>query len=155
MPYRKVNFFEPLPATAAFLAIELELTQILQNRGFQSAIKPDVFVDITQHMCITSDKSAEWLLSIIPEMQARASLPSEDTFTQALQVRNLFVALAREMIYDKRWVNQLNGLKPLWTKEHAVIQMSSHNQQSSDGSLPMILKVFFDPDGLLNDLSCK
>jgi len=155
LPYRKVKFFEPLPATAAFLAIEPELTQILQDRGFQSAIKPDVVVDITQHMCRTSAKSAEWLVSMIPEMQAWASLPSADAFAQALHVRNLFVALAREMIYDKGFANQLNGLKPLWTKEHAVIQMSSHDQQSSDGSLLAILEVFFAPDGLLNDLNCN
>jgi len=153
-PCRKVNFFEPLQPTTEFLQIESDLNKIISDQGFYSIIQLDHFVDLSKQMRGTSRDQADWLVSMIPEMQARASLPSEDTFTQALQVRNLFVALAREMIYDKRWVNQLNGLKPLWTKEYAVIQMSSHNRQSSDGSLIMILKVFFDADGLLNDLSC-
>jgi hypothetical protein len=153
-PCRKVKFFEPFHPTTEFLNIELELNQIMTDQGFQSKIRPDHFIDISKKMRGISRDQADWLVSMIPEMQAQASLPSEDIFAQALNVRNLFVALAREMIYDKRFANQLNGRKPLWTKEHAITQISKRYEQPSDWSLAMILNVFFDPDGLVSDFKC-
>lgn len=154
LPYRKVQFFEPLQPTTEFLNIETEFNQIMTDQGFQSKIQPDHFVDLSKQMRGISRDQATWLVSMIPEMQAQASLPSEDIFAQALNVRNLFVALAREMIYDKRFANQLNGRKPLWTKEHAITQISKRYEQPSDWSLAMILNVFFDPDGLVSDFKC-
>lgn len=153
LPCRKVQFFEP-PQTAEFLNIEPEFNQIMTDQGFQSKIRPDHFVDISKQMRVSSKEQTEWLVSMIPEMQAQASLPCEDAFAQALNVRNLFVALAREMIYDKRWVNQLYERKPLWTKEHAITQMSKREQHPSHWSRAMILEVFFDPEGLIHDFKC-
>ncbi len=153
-PCRKVKFFEPLQPTTEFLQIESELNKIISDQGFYSMIQPDDFIDLSKKMRGISRDQADWLVSMIPEMQAQASLPSEDIFAQALNVRNLFVALAREMIYDKRFANQLNGRKPLWTKEHAITQISKRYEQPSDWSLAMILNVFFDPDGLVSDFKC-
>lgn len=120
IPCIKPIFFIPEAKSPQFLAIEFEFKQIVKAGGFIKASGflssfNKVFVKIPEPQSLVSSHAQKWLISMINEMRSRA-LPlrkHDDFFEHAINIRNLFVSLALNMIWDCGVVNELKKKHPL------------------------------------------
>lgn len=109
------KFFIPEAQTPEFLNIEAQYRQVIANQGFISDLN-QTFIRIPEIQSQTSRQSKEWLIHMIDEMRHQAlNYLGRDDFTQkAIDIRNLFISLALNMVGDYCVANNLKKQFPLW-----------------------------------------
>jgi hypothetical protein len=147
IPCVKPTFFIPEAKSLQFLAIENQFKNIIEVCGFISKLN-QMFIEIPSPQAVGSKDAQKWLISMIGEMRSQALvfLLHEDFFEQAIDIRNLFISLALNMIGDYCVANQLKGKNPLW--ERTRYQGDNSDQQQRIKQLDHI----FEENDLANYL---
>lgn len=137
-------FFIPETTSHAFLKIESEYKQIIQQGGFLSSLTQS-FVSIPKPQSLVSKDAEQWLASMDNEMRSRASsfLSHQDFLQQALNVRNLFISIALNLIYDLCVANELKKKFPLKQTDSYTTQNLTHSQ---------LLSLIFDQQDIISHL---
>ena len=109
------DFFTPEAKTPQFLAIENEYKNIIQNGGFISSSDQNL-IKIPETESMTSKQAQQWLVSNKDEMrnQALNYLAQNDFSQKAIDIRNLFISLALNMVGDYCVAHNLKKRFPLW-----------------------------------------
>lgn len=138
-------FFIPEAKSAQFLFIESEFNKIVKAGGFVKAgglilSLNRKLVEIPKPQSLVSKDAQKWLISMIDEMRSRAlsSLRHKDFSQQAIDIRNLFISLALNMIADFCVANQLKKKHPLW--ESSRYQAENLDQQQRRRLLDFIFE---------------
>ncbi len=148
IPYHSPRFFTPISKSLAFLEIQDEFQSIVQAGGFSSAIDGD-FIAIPKYPLITSKEAQAWLLSMIDEMVSRThkqSLEISNQVEQAVNVRNLFVSLALNMII--RYPAMVESLK----RKYPLLQKTDFSADSCNLQSAQVLDRIFDKEALSMNL---
>lgn len=138
------TFFIPETTSPAFFKIEYEYQQIIQQGGFLSSLTQS-FVSIPKPQSLVSKDSEQWIASMDNEMRSRASsfLSHQDFLQQALNVRNLFISIALNLIYDLCVANELKKKFPLKQTDSYTTQNLTHSQ---------LLSLIFDQQDIISHL---
>ncbi|MEY2864341.1 MAG: hypothetical protein RLY58_2048 [Pseudomonadota bacterium] len=148
IPCHSPRFFTPISKSLAFLEIQDEFQSIVQAGGFASAIDGD-FIAIPKYPLITSKEAQAWLLSMIDEMVSRThkqSLEISNQVEQAVNVRNLFVSLALNMII--RYPATVESLK----RKYPLLQKTDFSADSCNLQPAQVLDRIFDKEALSMNL---
>ena len=148
IPYHSPRFFTRISKSLAFLDIQDEFQSIVQAGGFSSAIDGD-FIAIPKYPLITSKEAQAWLLSMIDEMVSRThkqSLEISNQVEQAVNVRNLFVSLALNMII--RYPAMVESLK----RKYPLLQKTDFSADSCNLQSAQVLDRIFDKEALSMNL---
>lgn len=138
------TFFIPEAKSPAFLKIESEYKLIIQQGSFLSSLTQS-FVSIPKPQSLVSKDAEQWLASMDNEMRSRASsfLSHQDFLQQALNVRNLFISIALNLIYDLCVANELKKKFPLKQTDSYTTQNLTHSQ---------LLSLIFDQQDIISHL---
>lgn len=141
-------FFTPEAKTLEFLNIKMQYKQIIANRGFTSALNQN-FVTVPETQSETSREAKEWLINMIDEMRGQAlqHLKQTDFSQKAIKIRNLFISLAWNTIYDICVANELKGRFPLWQSNRYQDDILDQQQQIA------LLDDIFNPEDLAKHLT--
>ncbi len=141
------NFFIPEAKTTAFLNIEAQYKQIIANNGFISVLNQN-FIAIPEIQSQTTGKSKEWLIHMIDEMrhQALNHLVQDDFTQKAIDIRNLFISLALNMVADYCVANNLKKQFPLWNNTRYQNEILNFKQKMD------LMETIFNPDDLTTHL---
>lgn len=128
--YIQPNFFIPETKSSEFLKIEPEYKQIISNGGFISYINQS-FIIIPNPQSLLTKQAKDWLINMIDEMRQRAiKYLSQDNFIEyAINIRNLFISLAWNIIGDCCVANELKGKFPLCQNNHAQAEIFNQQQR--------------------------
>lgn len=141
------TFFIPEAKTLQFLAIEDKYKSIIQAGGFVSG-SDQTLIKIPETESMTTKQAQQWLINNKNEMRHQAlNYLAQDDFTQkAIDIRNLFISLALNMVGDYCVANNLKKQFPLWKSTRYQNKILNFRQKMD------LLETIFNTDDLATHL---
>ena len=155
IPARMVTFLQPFDTVGYLRKFNLleDRLKVHKYGGYKDDVS-GIFVATPKANQQTSNKIAEWIKQQQPLFARIISNRKKmsDTIIQAIHIRNLFIAVARDGIYNKAVVAHLYKYRPLWSNseyEYLIAKYPTIN------FLNELLAEIFNVSTLVSDVSCQ
>lgn len=155
IPARTVTFLQPFDTVGYLRKFNLleDRVKIHKYGGYKDDVS-GIFVVTPKANQQTSNKIAEWMkqqqpiFSQIIDNKKKMS----DIVLQVIHIRNLFVAVARDGIYNKGFVAHLYETRPLWSNYEYEILLAKY---PTTNHVKELLSEVFNIDSLVEQVTCQ